>query len=524
MKNSGDANEPSLTIPDHELIRRIGRGSYGEVWLARNVMGSYRAVKIVHRQSFEHDRPFEREFEGLQHFEPISRSDNCQVPILHVGRGPDYFYYVMELADDQIRGQQIEPDTYAPKTLSSEMSKHQRLPFRDCVDIGVGLTAALAHLHKNGLVHRDVKPANVIFVNGIPKLADIGLVTDTAATMSFVGTEGFVPPEGPGTPAADIYSLGKVLYEISSGKDRLAFPEPPTLLGEFVDREDYLELSAIVARACEPETRKRYASAEAMQADLLLLKAGKSIRRTHKLERQLKLMRRVAAGIVALIVLGAFPYFIAIHEAKIAKVAAQEQAELRQKAEANEKLAQTEAAKSQQTAQFLEDMLNAVGPSVAAGRDTRLLRDILDTTAARVTNDLASQPEVQAELCNTLGEVYVAVNEFQKAEAMNRRALELRKKLFAPDDGRVAQSLLDLGEALVIQTWWNMDRETGSRIDGARSPGHPEEAGGQLQHEPGSFCKSSGRRALPCESATGRGHRAGAGGRCHRNNQPGHVQ
>src|SRR5262245_42224457 len=89
------------TVPDHELLRCIGCGSYGEVWLARNVMGTFRAVKVVYRASFEHDRPFEREFEGIQKFEPVSRTHESQVDILHVGRNEQagYFYYVMELAD-----------------------------------------------------------------------------------------------------------------------------------------------------------------------------------------------------------------------------------------------------------------------------------------------------------------------------------------------------------------------------------------------------------------------------------------
>src|SRR5216110_462638 len=52
------------TVADHELIRRIGRGSYGEVWLARNIMGEYRAVKIVYRHTFTDAHPFEREFNG----------------------------------------------------------------------------------------------------------------------------------------------------------------------------------------------------------------------------------------------------------------------------------------------------------------------------------------------------------------------------------------------------------------------------------------------------------------------------
>src|SRR5947208_6984311 len=85
-------------IADHELLRCIGRGSYGEVWLARSIMGAYRAVKIVYRETFEHERPFEREFAGIQKFEPISRAHNSQVDILHVGRKDGYFYYVMELA------------------------------------------------------------------------------------------------------------------------------------------------------------------------------------------------------------------------------------------------------------------------------------------------------------------------------------------------------------------------------------------------------------------------------------------
>src|SRR5215207_9515040 len=93
---------PPPQIPDHELIHRIGAGSYGEVWLARSITGMYRAVKVVYRSSFDSDRPFEREFAGIRRFEPISRSHESQVDILHIGRNEtdSYFYYVMELADD----------------------------------------------------------------------------------------------------------------------------------------------------------------------------------------------------------------------------------------------------------------------------------------------------------------------------------------------------------------------------------------------------------------------------------------
>src|SRR5215831_7021628 len=89
-------------IPEHELLRRIASGGYGQVWLARNRLGVYRAVKIVYRASFDHDRPFEREFSGIKAFEPISRSHEGLVDLLQVGRDDSagYLYYVMELADD----------------------------------------------------------------------------------------------------------------------------------------------------------------------------------------------------------------------------------------------------------------------------------------------------------------------------------------------------------------------------------------------------------------------------------------
>src|SRR5215471_568092 len=96
------AHSPPPLIPDYELISRIGIGAYGDVWLARSTLGTFRAVKIVTRSSFEHDQPFEREFKGIQRFEPISLTHESQVKILHVGRNDaaGYFYYVMELADD----------------------------------------------------------------------------------------------------------------------------------------------------------------------------------------------------------------------------------------------------------------------------------------------------------------------------------------------------------------------------------------------------------------------------------------
>ncbi len=271
---------PSPAIPDHEVLRKIGGGAYGEVWLARGVTGALRAVKVVWREDFEDDRTFEREFDGILKFEPISRDHPGLVNILHVGRSrgeEPFYYYVMELGDDVHTGDDINPVEYEALTLRGD--HHEGLadqwPVHDCVDIGLRLSEALQHLHDNGLAHRDVKPSNVIFVGGKAKLADIGLVA-ARGQRTFVGTEGFVPPEGPGSAKADIYSLGKVLYEITTGMDRMNFPELPEKMPGGRDRKLWLELNRIICEVCEPRiTKRKISSAAELANSLRRLKRGK---------------------------------------------------------------------------------------------------------------------------------------------------------------------------------------------------------------------------------------------------------
>lgn len=259
-------------IPDHELLDRVGRGSYGEVWLARGVTGAYRAVKVVRRASFSSDRPYDREFSGILKFEPVSRTHPGLVSILHVGRNPaaGYFYYVMEVADDVRKGQAIEPGEYLPKTLG-EWLKQGPLPLAECLRVGLALSAALTHLHGANLVHRDIKPSNIIFVEGLPKLADIGLVTDIGEKATFVGTEGYIPPEGPGSPGADLFSLGRVLYEMSTGKRCDEFPELPGDFRQRPDLELFARFNAVVLKACDPRPTSRHETARELHDELAAL-------------------------------------------------------------------------------------------------------------------------------------------------------------------------------------------------------------------------------------------------------------
>ncbi|HEY2951679.1 MAG TPA: adenylate/guanylate cyclase domain-containing protein, partial [Verrucomicrobiae bacterium] len=324
-KNEQDGPPPttlSPIIPDYQLLRRVGQGGFGEVWLAKNVMGSFRAIKIVCRKTFENDGPFEREFDGIRKFEAVSGTHPGLLNVLHVSRNDaaGYFYYVMEVADDEVFGQSFDPHSYKPKTLSSEIARRGRLPLQECVKLGLSLAASLQHLHRAGLIHRDIKPANIIFVKGVPKLADIGLVTEIGAE-SIRGTLDYMPPEGPGKPSGDVFSLGKVLYTMSTGLSVEAFPELPGSFGEREIEQGFLEFNKILVQACEHDVQKRYPSAQALHDDLALLQRGKPIVSESPARPETPTSRptrprnlAIAAGVLLLGLAGAWGLFHALKE------------------------------------------------------------------------------------------------------------------------------------------------------------------------------------------------------------------
>jgi len=165
-------------------------------------------------------------------------------------------------------------------------------------------------------VHRDVKPSNIIFVDGRPKLADIGLVTDTGDSRSIVGTEGYLAPEGPGTPQADLYALGKVLYEAATGLDRRQFPDLPPDLKSWPDARGVLELNEVLLKACARDAHQRYQSAEEMRDDLALLRRGQSVKRLRALERRVAVLTKAGLVAAALLVAAAVAYLFAVTQAR----------------------------------------------------------------------------------------------------------------------------------------------------------------------------------------------------------------
>ena len=238
--------------------------------------------------------------------------------LLQVGRNDTagYFYYVMELADDlnaegrvqnaewpvenTERGGQPTPDGYVPRTLAAELQKQGRLPLERCIEIGLALTGALAHLHRQDLVHRDIKPSNIIFVGGVPKLADVGLVASVGEAPGCLCRHGriYTRQKDP-APSRRIFTVW-VFFSTCSAPERATdcSPSRQTILRSVSTGNSGLS-SKRSSIAPVPDPSDRYASAEAIKTDLAALQGGRSARR-HERERYWLWMRRGLISAAAL--------------------------------------------------------------------------------------------------------------------------------------------------------------------------------------------------------------------------------
>jgi len=265
-------------VPEYELVEPpIGQGGFGKVWLARNAIGQWQALKVVSRAGFESEKQYNTEFEGIRKYKPVSEKHPglLRVELVSVPKPEGWFYYVMELGDSEQAGWQERPRLYRPRTLASMCASatNRRLAIPFCLEMGINLAETLEFLHSNNLTHRDIKPANVIFVNGKPKLADVGLVTDVRRLdigRTRVGTPGYMPPapEPPGTPQADIYGLGMLLYVISTGRSPETFPKLSPTLVDDTRYEHFQVLDPVLIKACEENPNHRYAVVKEMKAAL----------------------------------------------------------------------------------------------------------------------------------------------------------------------------------------------------------------------------------------------------------------
>ncbi len=471
-------------VGPYKLLQQIGEGGCGVVYMAEQVQPLKRrvALKILKlgMDTKQVIARFEAERQALALMEHPNIAKILDAGATETGRP----YFVMEL----VRGVKI-----------TDFCDENQLPMRQRLELFIQVCQAIQHAHQKGIIHRDLKPSNILVtVNDgvpLPKVIDFGIAKATTgqsltdktvftAFEQFIGTPAYMSPEQAMMTSldidtrTDIYSLGVLLYELLTGKTpfearellQAGFDEmrrtirekeparPSTRLSTMVGGELTTaakrrhtdapklvnlvrgDLDWIVMKCLEKDRARRYASANGLAADLqrhllnepVVARPPRTAYRFQKFARRNKLAFAAATAVLAALLIGL----------GVSLWQSIEKTRAYRRAVASEQ-------KSREVARFLKKMLNGVGPSVALGRDTKLLLEIVDGTAESVGQDLKDQPEVEAELRNTLGEVYRALGENEKAEAMQRRALELGRQVFGEDDARVAESKNNL--ALVLR-------------------------------------------------------------------------
>lgn len=242
-----------IDIPDYDILKKCGHGAYGEVWIAQNRAGALVALKTVGKSE-----QIVKELAGLRSYSRIAESPYL-IRIFHIGEVGDILYYTMELADNL-----GTEELYIPATLGNLLKQKKRFTHTETVELGEKLLQGLEVLYQSGLVHRDIKPENILYINGEPKLSDIGLVRSASQSLSLGGTLGFIPPErlksgsSGKSSADDLYALGKVLYCCLSGNAVDEYPSfPLSLLNDA-----YSHLNEVILTACNKNTTLRFKTAE----------------------------------------------------------------------------------------------------------------------------------------------------------------------------------------------------------------------------------------------------------------------
>lgn len=268
--------KPQVAVPNYQLLRCVGRGGFGEVWLARNVVTEdYHAVKVL----AEH---CSLEVEGVRRYTEQVKSLAGLVPIKEVGKTDRGFYYVMPLADDVKGGAAIRAlDRYEPRTLAWCCKNKPPLMTEEIAHLGIHLLGILEDLHETGLTHCDVKPANIIAVDGEWMLSDIGLMTRTDHFPTGRGTLEFLPPERRCDHSADLYALAKTLFLLATGASVYRFDEfIDGSLKLQIESPESTRLRQVLGKACHQDADARYIAARDMCNDLKTILDACSQRRT----------------------------------------------------------------------------------------------------------------------------------------------------------------------------------------------------------------------------------------------------
>ncbi|MCP4548432.1 MAG: tetratricopeptide repeat protein [bacterium] len=435
---SGWRAATGLLIPQRQnwrLVKKLGEGGFGEVWLAiQQRTNDHRVFKFC----YDLDRldALKREitlFRFLK-WELGDRNDIASILDWNFDESP--YFIESEYTPD---GNLVE--------WSEQRGGIHLVPLEERLEIVAQAATALSAAHSAGVLHKDVKPANLLIATGLDgnvqvQLADFGIgmliererlaaakVTDTGldpdTTWSRAGTRLYMAPEVLGgkapTVLADIYSLGVFFYQMLVGDlSRALAPGFERDVKDELLREDIL---AVVDGSPE----RRLGDARELAKRLRNLKSRREDKAREKKAKadQIRLRRSLAATIIAFLILATFAGNWWRQNQRIAR----------------------EAKTSEQVSLFLRQMFKLSNPTEALGKKVTA-RHILDWGANRIESQLSEQPEIQARLMHTMGVAYCELGQYDAAEPLLEKALGIRRLIHDGDHTEVAESLNSSGDVL----------------------------------------------------------------------------
>ncbi len=466
-----DSAAPGENIGTYRLISIIGRGGMGTVWLAERSDGRFErkaAVKFLNLALTGRvlEERFKREGAILGRLSHVNIAELLDAGVTATGQP----YLVIE----HVEGEPI--DRYCDR---------HRLSIDQRIKLFLDVLAAVAHAHANLVIHRDIKPPNVLVSkDGQVKLLDFGIAKlldgeGQAAAATMLTHEAGAPltpeyaaPEqimgSPITTATDVYALGVLFYLLLTGLHpagegphspanllkailELEAKPPSDVVTPYTERTftsasnrsttpDRLgrrlrgELDTIVTKALKKNPQERYASVSGLAEDLqrylndepIHARPDTFVYRAAKFVRRHRMAVSLAMAVVLAIVAGLIGTLVQAHTARLQRDAA-----IRERDRAN------------RVTDFMISTFKVPDPA-QSNVNNLTAREILDKASKQIDVEMAKDPEAQAQMMYVMGEVYDSLGLFSQAQTLLTRALDLQRRVLGPDDPQTLTSLSEM--------------------------------------------------------------------------------